>query len=129
GGAGKLQGALGSLARGALADRGAEADGGRVAAVSARRAVDAELEQLLAARTAAEEELTDAAGVREGAAAALYRLRSAAERVALRREAAETLAAELEAWAAAPPPRRRRHDDELVQLTRERLTALEHALA
>src|SRR5205085_1346812 len=37
--------------------------------------------------------------------------------------------AELEAWAAAPPPKRRTHADELVELTRERLAALEHAIA
>src|SRR5436309_13068130 len=125
----RLQATIASLDLASLAERRAGAERRRVEALAIRRGLDAELEQLLAARTAAEEELTDAAGAREGATAALYRLRGAAERAALRREAAEALVAELEAWAAAPPPRRRTHDDELVRLTRERLTALEHALA
>ena len=97
--------------------------------MTARQELEQNLQTLLTARAAAEEELTDAAGEREGATATLYRLRSAGERLALRREAAESLADELEAWAAAPPPRPRRNDSELIQLTRERLTALEHALA
>ena len=125
----RLQATLASLDLAALARGRSDAERRRAGAVAARREVDAELEQLLVKRTAAEEELTDAAGTREGTVAALYRLRSAAERVALRREAAEAIAAELDAWAAAPPPRRRRNDEELIQLTRERLTALEHALA
>jgi len=125
----RLQASIASLDLASLAERRAGAERRRVDAVGVRHALDAELEQLLAARTKAEEELTDAAGTREGATAALYRLRAAAERVAFRREAAEALVAELEAWAAAPPPRRRTHDDELVRLTRERLTALEHAIA
>jgi chromosome segregation ATPase len=125
----RLQAAIASLDLDALADRRSGAEQRRVAAVAARRELDAELEELLAKRTAAEEELTDAAGAREGATAALYRLRSAAERVALRREAAESVVAELEAWAATPPPRRRTNEDELVELTRGRLAALEHAIA
>jgi chromosome segregation ATPase len=125
----QLQASIASLDLAALAERRAGAERRRTEALTVRRSLEAELEQLLAARTAAEEELTDAAGAREGATAALYRLRGAAERAALRREAAEALVAEFEAWAATPPPRRRTHDDELVKLTRERLSALEHALA
>jgi len=124
-----LQATIAALDLEALGARRADALRRRETAAAARRALDGELERLLAARTAAEEELTDAAGAREGATATLYRLRSAAERVALRREAAGELAAELEAWAAAPAPRRRRHEDELVELTRGRLQALEQALA
>jgi chromosome segregation protein len=127
--AARLQASIAALDLTSLAERRADADRRRASATATRRELDADLEGLLAARTAAEEELTDAAGAREGATAALYRLRSAAERVAIRREALEGLATELGAWAAAPLPRRRRHEDELVQLTRERLRALEHALA
>ena len=124
----KLQATIASLDLGALASDRADAERRRADALSARRGVDGELEQLLAKRTAAEEELTDAAGAREGTVAALYRLRSAAERVALRREAGEAMLAELEALAHRPPPRNR-NDDELARLTRERLAALEHAIA
>ncbi len=125
----RLQASIASLDLASLGERRAGSERRRAEALAARRALDAELEQLLAARTAAEEELTDAAGAREGATAALYRLRAAAERVGLRGEAAEALVAELEAWAAAPPPRRRTNEDELVKLTRERLSVLEHAIA
>jgi chromosome segregation protein len=125
----RLQATIASLDLASLAERRAEADRRRAGAVSARRALDEELERLLAQRTAAEEELTDAAGAREGATAALYRLRAAADRVALRREGTEALVAELEAWQNTPPPRRRTNEDELVKLTRERLAALEHAIA
>ena len=125
----RLQATIAALDLAALAERRADAERRRARSLERRRALDVELEGLLAARTAAEEELTDAAGAREGATAALYRLRSAAERVGLRREAADGLVSELEAWAAAPPPRRRTNEDELVELTRERLAALEHAIA
>ena len=66
----------------------------------ARRAVAERLEAVLFERNETEEELADAAGRREGATAALYRLRSATERVTLRREAAEALAARLSLEAA-----------------------------
>ncbi len=52
------------------------------------------LEALLAERGRAEEELADAAGAREQALQELYRLRSAAERLGLRRESATLLLAE-----------------------------------
>jgi chromosome segregation ATPase len=125
----RLQASIASLDLSALGERRAEAERRRGTGLAARQELEQNLQTLLTARAAAEEELTDAAGEREGATATLYRLRSAGERLALRREAAESLAEELEAWAAAPPPRPRRNDNELVQLTRERLTALEHALA
>ncbi len=59
------------------------------------------LEALLAERGRAEEELAEAAGGREGSAGTLYRLRSAAERLDLRREAAQAL---LERLRQPPPP-------------------------
>src|SRR3954447_14871749 len=60
----------------------------RTAAQLARRRVDERVEALLQEGASAEEELADAAGRREEATAALYRLRSARERVELRRESA-----------------------------------------
>jgi chromosome segregation ATPase len=65
-----------------------------------RRTADEALEGLLAERRRAEEALAEAAGGREGAASTLYRLRSACERLELRREAAESLLARVR---AAPP--------------------------
>src|SRR5581483_8227336 len=98
----------------------------RAVAVERRSEAERRLDALLAERTRAEDELTDAAGTRESANAALYRLRSAAERLALRRESAEALVESLEAWATAPatPPR-----NDVLDLARGRLAALEHALA
>ncbi len=82
----------------------------RLAEVGERRA-EAELERkgrddklagVLEERHRAEEELAEAAGRHEQATAALYRLKSAAERVELRREQAEETARALRADAAAP---------------------------
>ena len=73
----------------------------RDVAVSARSEVQARLELLLAERGHAEEELADAAGAREQAVQALYRLRSAAERLDLRRESAVALLAEARSRHAA----------------------------
>ena len=61
-------------------------------ATSGRRR-DERLEGVLAERRGAEEELAEAAGRHEQATAALYRLRSAIERLELRRERAEETAA------------------------------------
>src|SRR5581483_8287121 len=60
-------------------------------------ALDERIASLVAAREHAEEELTDSAGAREQATASLYRLRSGAERIGLRREAAAALTASLHA--------------------------------
>jgi chromosome segregation protein len=82
----------------------------RLAEVAERRA-EAELERktrddklggVLDERCRAEEELAEAAGRHEQATAALYRLRSAVERVELRREQAEDVADGLRADAATP---------------------------
>jgi chromosome segregation ATPase len=67
-----------------------------------RRARDDKLAGVLEERHRAEEELAEAAGRHEQATAALYRLKSAAERVELRREQAEETARALRADAAAP---------------------------
>ncbi|HEY2936029.1 MAG TPA: AAA family ATPase [Gaiellaceae bacterium] len=124
------------------------------------RAADAEttarLEGLLAERARIDSALADAAAARESSAAALSRVRGARERIAVRRESATALAAELhaelvEAEAAAgargPSPQEleraaneaaaaarvaARERDELVEragLGRERLAALESTLA
>jgi chromosome segregation ATPase len=67
-----------------------------------RKGRDAKLAGVLEERHRAEEELAEAAGRHEQATAALYRLKSAAERVELRREQAEETARALRADAAAP---------------------------
>jgi chromosome segregation ATPase len=67
-----------------------------------RRRRDERLEGVLAERRQAEEGLAEAAGRHEQATAALYRLRSAVERLELRRERAEETAAALRADADRP---------------------------
>jgi chromosome segregation protein len=89
----------------------------RGSAAEGRRAVEARLEALLAERGRAEEELADSAGGRERALQALYRLRSAAERLELRRESAEARAVRLRDELARP----RRVLDERVRAEREAL--------
>jgi chromosome segregation ATPase len=97
----------------------------RMAAAMARKSANAKLEELLVERNRAEEDLADAAGRREQATAALYRLRSAADRLELRREAAEALVERLRAEPLRPPT----VDDERLRTARERLAAVERALA
>ena len=106
------------------------------------------LESLLVERNGVEEELTDAAGKREGATAALYRLRSAGERLTLRLESIASLRAGLpsaeETFANGAELRRDRPEsaaaasaaakarDELAErlsLARTSLAALERTLA
>jgi chromosome segregation ATPase len=108
-----------------LAHAGAEIEERRTAAAMARKSANAKLEELLVERNRAEEELADAAGRREQATAALYRLRSAADRLELRREAAEALVERLR----AEPLRLPTVDDERLRTARERLAAVERALA
>ena len=103
---------------------------------TARRGVEQRLEALLAERGRAEEELADAAGTREQALQALYRLRNAAERLELRRESIEGRVLRLRDELARP----RRVLDEHVRAERaalaaelrlleERLRTLDRALA
>jgi len=108
-----------------LGQAAAEIEERRTAATLARNAVNAKLEELLVERNRAEEDLADAAGRREEATAALYRLRSAADRLELRREAGEALAERLR----AEPLRLPTVDDEQLRTSRERLSAIERALA
>ncbi|MGL6279877.1 MAG: AAA family ATPase, partial [Gaiella sp.] len=78
-----------------IAERRAAADDRRQAAALARRTTQEGLSALLAERERAETELSDAAGAREAALGALYRLQGAVERIGLRRESAAGLAARL----------------------------------
>ena len=80
----------------------------RTAAVLARKHADEKLNALLEERRRAEEELADAAGRREEATATLYRLRSARERLELRKESAEALVERLRAELARSAARPRR---------------------
>jgi chromosome segregation ATPase len=124
-----LEAAIATLDLAAIDEQIGGADERRVATDQAKRRSDSKLEDLLAERHRAEEELADAAGRREQATAALYRLRSAGERVALRCESASDLLASLRDAAAKPrlavDTRRQRQRDE----ARERLAALERMLA
>ncbi|HEX2287941.1 MAG TPA: AAA family ATPase [Gaiellaceae bacterium] len=124
-----LEAAIATLDLSGIDGQIAAAEERRVAAEHAGKRNTSKLEDLLAERNRAEEELADAAGRRESATAALYRLRSAAERVALRRESAATLVESLRQAAATPrlpiDLRRQRLRDE----ARERLRALERMLA
>jgi chromosome segregation protein len=104
--------------------------------VLARRHADERLDSLLEDRRRAEEELADAAGRREEATATLYRLRSARERLELRRESAEALLERLRAELSRPrrvlDARVRAEREALTEqarVARERLHTLERALA
>ncbi len=106
----KLVGEIASLrARVAQLDSQAQASGARSprsgattprcpAAARSRR-----LEGLLADRARAEDELSDAAGRRESAVAALYRLQAGVERIGLRGESAGALLERLRAELALLP--------------------------
>ncbi|MDX6407637.1 MAG: chromosome segregation protein [Gaiellaceae bacterium] len=119
-----------------LRERLEDGEGRRTAALLARRHSDERLNTLLEERRRAEEELADAAGRREEATATLYRLRSARERLELRRESAEALLERLRAELSRPRrvlDARVRAEREAVseqaRLARERLQTLERALA
>jgi len=139
----KLRGEIASLrARvaeldlGELRERLEDGEGRRTAAVLARKHADEKLDSLLEERRRAEEELADAAGRREQATATLYRLRSARERLDLRRESAQFLLDTLRAELARPrrvlDARVRAERESLreqARVARERLQTLERALA
>jgi chromosome segregation protein len=84
-------------------DRRLAAEGRRDAAALVRRGVQGRLEGLLADRTRAEDELSDAAGRREAALSALYRLQAGRERLALRAESAGALLERLRRERASFP--------------------------
>jgi chromosome segregation protein len=87
----KLRARIAELDLASLDERLDEAGERKTAAALARRAAEERLEAVLAERGRAEEELADAAGRRESAMQVLYRLRSAAERLGLRRESSASL--------------------------------------
>jgi chromosome segregation protein len=124
-----LQAAIATLDLARLDERRSAAAARREGELAARRELDAKTEQLVSERSQAEEELTDAAGAREATTAALYRLRSDAERLTVRREAAAALAgrfaAELEAAEAFDPDRA----DGLLAAAREAAAAAQAAVA
>ncbi len=132
----KLRARIAELDLSTLDDRLAEAAERRAAAALGKRGAEERLEAVLAERGQAEEELADAAGAREQAMQELYRLRSATERVGMRRESAESLVRRLQDELEQP----RRVLDERVRMERaalaeqvalheERLRALDRALA
>ncbi|MEP6909908.1 MAG: AAA family ATPase [Actinomycetota bacterium] len=131
----KIRGEIGSvkariaqLGLGAVEERRTAAGERREAATLARNRTAKELEVLLSERDRVEGELVGAAGSREEATAGLYRLRSSAERLELRRESAHALAERLR---ADPPPVRSPERERLLEearLGRERLGALERTL-
>jgi chromosome segregation protein len=119
-----------------LRERLEDGEGRRTAALLARKRADERVDSLLEERRRAEEELADAAGRREQATATLYRLRSARERLELRRESAETFLDRLRGELARPrrvlDARVRTEREALreqARLARERLQALERGLA
>jgi len=92
----RLRARIAQLDLEAASARRTEAEERKLAAGLARRGAQERLQALLAERQQAEDELADAAGRREEALKALYRLQAAAERIALRRESAGALAGRLE---------------------------------
>jgi len=85
-------------------ERRGEVEVRRDSAALARRGAQSRLEGLLADRTRAEDELSDAAGRREAAVASLYRLQGGSERLELRSESAVTLRDRLGQELAALEP-------------------------
>jgi len=111
-----------------LADSGArraEAEERRDTAAFARRGAQGRLEGLLGDRARAEEELSDAAGRREAAVAARYRLQGGIERLELRAESASALLERFRAETPAdaePEPQ-----TDVARLEREAIDAAEAA--
>jgi chromosome segregation protein len=132
----RLRARVAQLDLGGFEERLAELETRRTTAGTGRRGVEERLETLLGERGRAEEELADAAGAREQALQQLYRLRSAAERLQLRRESTEGLVQRLRDGIARP---RRTLDQRVraeraaladeLRLLEERLRTLDRALA
>ena len=122
-----LRARLAELDLATLDERLAEAGGRKSAAVLARRAAEEKLEAVLAERGGAEEELADAAGKREQAMQVLYRLRSAAERLGLRREPATALVEQVRAELADAESDAGDPSAEVAELEQRALAAAEQA--
>jgi chromosome segregation protein len=84
--------------------RRGEAENRREAAAVSRRGAQSRLEALLTDRARAEDELSDAAGRREAALAAQYRLQGGCDRLSLRGESATALRERLDAELASLAP-------------------------
>jgi len=132
----RLRARIAQLDLAGLEERLGQLETRRAAAGAGRRGVEERLETLLAERGRAEEELADAAGAREQALQALYRLRSGAERLELRRESAgaglQRLRDELERPRRVLDSRVRAEREALteqIRLLEERLLALDRTLA
>jgi chromosome segregation protein len=106
--------------------RRADAVERRDTAAFAKRGAQGRLEGLLADRARAEEELSDAAGRREAAVAARYRLQGGSERLELRAESATTLLERFQAETPAAPDEPHTHS-RLARLESEATRAAEAA--
>jgi chromosome segregation protein len=122
----RVRAGLASLDLAELSARAAEGAARRAELEAVQAEVATRLDGLLAERERAEEELAAVAGGREGAAGALYRLRSARERVEMRCEAASELLERLRAPVVQKPA-----EDltEHARLAEARAVAVERALA
>jgi chromosome segregation protein len=123
----KLRARIAEIDLATLDERIAEAEERKTTAALARRAAEERLEAVLAQRGGAEEELADAAGKREQAMQVLYRLRSAAERLGLRRESATALVEQVRADLADAETDVGDPTAEVAELEREALDASEAA--
>jgi chromosome segregation protein len=123
----QLRARIAELDLASLDERLAESGERKTAATFARRAAEERLEAVLAERGGAEEELADAAGNREQAMQVLYRLRSAAERLGLRRESATTLLEHVRSELAAAESDAGDPTVEVADLERRALEASEAA--
>ena len=103
----------------AVTDRRADAEARRDAVTIARRSAQEKLTALLEERQQAEDELSDAAGGRESALGALYRLQGAAERLVLRRESASELEQRLQGDLAEAERAAADRSDETVRILDE----------
>ncbi len=124
-----LEAAIAALDLVRLDERRAGAAARRTAELATRTELNVKTERLIAARSQAEEELTDAAGAREATTAALYRLRSDAERLTNRREAAAGLSARFAADLAAAEAFDPDEADGLLETAREASSAAQAAVA
>ena len=103
----RIRAGLAALDLAEYSARAGQAGARKVELEAGQADVQSRLDALLAERERAEGELAAVAGGQEGAAGALYRLRSARERVEMRREAASGSAGAA-AGARGPEARRRR---------------------
>jgi chromosome segregation protein len=110
-----LRARIAQLDLAAVAERRADAEARRDAVAIARRGTQEKLTALLEERRCAEDELSDAAGGREAALGALYRLQGAHERLALRRESAAGLEQRLREDLAEAERAAADHSDEAVR--------------